>query len=329
MGRAGERLVVSNEFSGDLSIIDAARGAVIATVPVGKRPRGLALSSADGRAYVALTGSPVTPPGTDPATLPPPDRTADGIGRVGIDLPALESVVRGVPDPEQLAVGRSGRIYAGSELEQSLLVLDPAGRPLRRVRLGDEPEGVAVSGDERWACVTLEDEATLVVIRLPEGRELRRIPVGARPRSVVFSPRGERVYVSNEVGASVSVIDAQAWRKLRDVAVPGDGARPMGLAVAPDGGTLYVTTGRGGRVVAFDTVDFGVRASIEVGGRPWGVAVSGDGSRIYTANGPANDVAVIDARSLTLESRIAVGERPWGVLVVPGRADQDPARLAK
>src|SRR5512142_1296892 len=80
-GRAsGPRVFVTNEASGDLSVIDAAQNEVIATVPLGKRPRGVK-ASPDGRfLYVALSGSPAAGPGVDESTLPPPDRAADGIG---------------------------------------------------------------------------------------------------------------------------------------------------------------------------------------------------------------------------------------------------------
>src|SRR5688500_12201672 len=60
---AGHCVYVTNETSGDLTVIDGTRLAAVATVALGKRPRGLQLS-ADGRLlYVALSGSPLAPPG--------------------------------------------------------------------------------------------------------------------------------------------------------------------------------------------------------------------------------------------------------------------------
>ena len=74
------RVFVTNETSGDLTVIDAATQAAIATAPLGKRPRGIQ-PSPDGKSlYVALSGSPPAPPGTDESKLPPPDRSADGRG---------------------------------------------------------------------------------------------------------------------------------------------------------------------------------------------------------------------------------------------------------
>ena len=41
---AGPKLFVSNESGGDLSVIDVGTRKLVATIPVGKRPRGVRLS---------------------------------------------------------------------------------------------------------------------------------------------------------------------------------------------------------------------------------------------------------------------------------------------
>src|SRR5688572_23999997 len=81
---AGGRLFVTNETSGDITVIDVAGAKTIATIPVGKRPRGIRLSPDGTTLYVALSGSPIAPPGVDESTLPPADKKADGIGVVSV-----------------------------------------------------------------------------------------------------------------------------------------------------------------------------------------------------------------------------------------------------
>src|SRR6478735_3186981 len=56
---------VSNERSGDVTIIDGATNEVLATVPVGKRPRGIHCSPDGKQVYIALSGSPRMGPGVD------------------------------------------------------------------------------------------------------------------------------------------------------------------------------------------------------------------------------------------------------------------------
>ena len=61
---AGEsyQIWVSNEKSDDITVISGADFKVLATVPVGKRPRGIH-ASPDGKVvYVALSGTPVAAP---------------------------------------------------------------------------------------------------------------------------------------------------------------------------------------------------------------------------------------------------------------------------
>jgi len=65
------RLYVTNEVSGDMTIVDSATFNVIATVPLGKRPRGIHASPDRKTIYVALSGSPIAGPGVDEDTLPP------------------------------------------------------------------------------------------------------------------------------------------------------------------------------------------------------------------------------------------------------------------
>ena len=81
---------------------------------------------------------------------------------------------------------------------------------------------------------------------------------------------------------------------IKTIKMANDTLRPMGVAVAPDGAFVYVTTGRGRLVVIIDTKTNEVVGSIEVGQRPWGIAISPDGKTLYTANGPSNDVSIVD-----------------------------------
>src|SRR3989440_8234911 len=103
-------------MSGDLTVINGESQMVIGTYKLGKRPRGIK-ASPDGKSlYVALSGSPNAGPGVDPKTLPPPDRTADGIGEVDTTTYKVKRVIHAGADPEQLDVSADGtRLYVANE----------------------------------------------------------------------------------------------------------------------------------------------------------------------------------------------------------------------
>src|SRR5450755_1102249 len=124
-GGPAYKVYISNEGSGDLTVIDPEKGVATATVAIGKRARGLH-ASADGKLiYIALSGSPFAPPGVDESTLPPPDKTADGIGVYDIAENKMLRKVPGGSDPEQFAVGKDGLLYVSNEDTAGLSFVDP------------------------------------------------------------------------------------------------------------------------------------------------------------------------------------------------------------
>ena len=168
-------IYVTNETSGDLSIIDAGTRAVIATVPLGKRPRGIAVSPDRTMLYVALSGSPNAGPGVDEKTLPPPDRSADGIGVVDVRQQKLLRVLTSGTDPEQVALSRDGKfLFVANEDAAMASVIEVAsGKIIETFKMGEEPEGVSVEPVRDRVWVTSEDEGAAYVYRLcrPQGCE--------------------------------------------------------------------------------------------------------------------------------------------------------------
>lgn len=306
---------VSNEGSGDMSVIDPAKPEAIATIPLGKRPRGIHANG--GLVYVALSGSPSAPPGVDESTLPPPDKSADGIGVVDLAQGKVIKKLFGGSDPEQFTFSKDGKLmYVANEDASGVSIIGVTdGKVIATVATGEEPEGVTLSPDGKFVYVTSEDDGSVAVIDAAASKVVKTIKVGRRPRSVAFLPDGSKAFVTNENDGALSVLDCQKLAMTASIALEA-GLKPMGTAMTRDGKTLYVSTGRGKKVVVIDTASQSVTGSIEVGQRPWGIALSPDEKLLFTANGPSNDVSVVDLATKQVVRKVKVGERPWGVLVV-------------
>jgi YVTN family beta-propeller protein len=313
-------LYVTNEKSGNLTVIDLATLTPVATIPLGKRPRGIAASPDGSRLYVALSGSPAAGPGVDESKLPPPDRSADGIGVVDLDQGKLVTVIRSGTDPEQLTVSPDGtRVFVANEDAAQLTVLDVAsGAMAASYKVGAEPEGVTVQPGTNRVWVTSEDAGAVYVIDLDAKKVVGSVPVGPRPRSIAFLPDGSRAYVPSENGGTLTEIDVKRLKPIRTIRL-GEGIRPMGTRMSRDGRRLYVSTGRSRKVFVLDTTTDRIVSSVDAGPRPWGIALAPDGARLFTANGPSNDVSVIDVAGGRVEKKIPAGSGPWGVAVVTRR----------
>lgn len=311
---ACREVIVSNEGSGDIAIVDPAAGAVTARIPVGKRPRGMALSPDRQLLYVALSGSPAAPPGVDESTLPPADKRADGIGVVDLVARRLLRTFTGISDPERVAIGASGaRLYVASEDQGTVVMFDSAsGERLAQTPVGGEAEGVDLDPAGVQLYATSEAEGTVTVLDAKSLAAIATLPVGRRPRSTAFSPDGLRAYVANEASANISVIDTISLRSLPPLSLPV-GNLPMRIAVPPAGSLLYASTGRGRDIVAIEPVSGRIVERAQSGDRPWDIAISPDGAELYAANGPSNDLSVFDLPELKLRARIHTGEKPWGV----------------
>ncbi len=61
---------VSNERSGDVTVIDGDNDEVVANLMVGKRPRGIHATTDGKRVFVTLSGSPRMAPGVDENRAP-------------------------------------------------------------------------------------------------------------------------------------------------------------------------------------------------------------------------------------------------------------------
>ncbi len=147
-------IYVSNEKSGDLTVIDGARLEAVATIPVGKRPRGIH-ASPDGRAvYVALSGTPISAP-------PKLDAQGNPIFQKGKDD----------DDDEALADKKADGIG----------VVDVAQRKfVRKIPAGSDPEQFAVSADGTHLYISNEDVSAASVLRIADEKIEHLVPVGAR-----------------------------------------------------------------------------------------------------------------------------------------------------
>ena len=162
-----------------------------------------------------------------------------------------------------------------------------------------------------------ENDGSISVIDTAAAKVIKTFNVGHRPRHVAFMPSQARAYVTRENDGIVTVIDTIKHEPVSDIPLGEAGKiKPMSIALSPDAGMAYVSTGRGRMVFVVNTATDKVSASFEAGDRPWGIGVSPDGKILYTANGPSNDVSVIDLEKGSVIKKIPVAGSPWGILVL-------------
>jgi YVTN family beta-propeller protein len=199
--------------------------------------------------------------------------------------------------------GPGSRLYAAGNTADTLAVFDvPRRKLLGSVPVGSYPLAVAALPDGSKVYVSSERDSEVTVVDPQHLVRRKDIPTGAHPDALLLSSNHQRLYVANGDGDTVSVIGTASDMVLHTIVLRPMGARglpgatPTGLALSPDGRTLYVSLADMNAVAVVGLTAGGsdglVRGYIPTGWYPTGVAVSPDGERLLVTNGKGSTAQV-------------------------------------
>ena len=137
------------------------------------------------------------------------------------------------------------------------------------------------------------------------------LPLAACTRQ---GPGPDRVFVSDEKANVVHVLDG------RSGTIEGElrtGARPRGMALSPDGRTLFVACGNANRIERWDPHSLRHLGDIPGLSDPERIALGPGGRMLYVADEDSNTVSFVDLASGAVTRRVAVGPEPEGIGATP------------
>jgi YVTN family beta-propeller protein len=236
-------ILVSNEASSDITMIDARTNKVVRRIVVGDRPRGIHVSPDRRTLYVAISDD-----------RPNQQSGRDAIVAIDLRTRRITHRMESGTDPEEFGLSPDGRmLYASNEDAGTASIVDLRTRKvLATLVVGIEPEGVAVSPDGRWVYVTAETSNTVSVIDTRKGDVVQSFLVNVRPRGVTFAPDGKRAYVTCEISSTLDVVDVAKHEVIGSVELENGKGKPVGVVVSPDNRTVYVASGGGHALIVVD-----------------------------------------------------------------------------
>lgn len=314
---AADRLLVLNKSDDTVSILDAASGKSVATVPVGHGPHEGAMLSDGATAAVSDYGD-RDKPGRTISLLDVGKGQRTGV----IELPAGAR-------PHGLAPLADGRLLVTAEGIGELLLVDPKARRVeQRVPTYQEVSHMVVATpDGARAFVANIGSGSVTVV---EGKKaIKQIPTGKGAEGIAITPDGREVWVTNREADTVSVIDA----KTLEVAATMPAAKfPIRVKITPDGKRALVSCASSGDVALFDVATRKETGRIAldketVAGTesrvfstqfgkspvPVGLLIAPDGTRAWVASTNADVVSVLDLEKLTVVGRLTAGREPDGL----------------
>src|SRR5256712_86393 len=307
---------------------DSGGGTVIATIPVGDYPFGVAYDSGNGYVYVANYNSnnvSIISGTTVVATIP----------------------VGGGPSGVAYDSG-NGYVYVANLVSNNVSVISGT-TVVATVSVGGNPGGVGYDSGNGYVYVANHFSDNVSVI---DGTTVvATIPVGSVPLGVAYENANGYVYVANALSDTVSVISTTAqlflvtftesglpygspWSVTLDGLVNrsttptitfsepnGTHAYAVGRVTGyaayydpfPSSGSVVVNGGPPSVVISFTANTKGgtVVATVPVGYYPVGAGYDAGNGHVYVANFVSNSVSVIDGT--TVVATVPVGNNPHGV----------------
>ena len=236
--------------------------------------------------------------------------------------------------PDAIAVNPAGTMayvanYSSNDVTPIDLATDRAGPS---IPAGIGPAGIAISPDGKTAYVTDDGSSstlgdTVTPINLTTDKPGRPIRVGSGPQGIVITPDGSTAYVadagaivtgqSGPIGDTVTPINLASGKAEAPIKV-GNG--PTGMAITPDGSTVFVTNLNSGSVSPISTAANTAGFPITVKGGPVAVAVAkGDAWVVDTPSSSysGSNVTPISINTDRAGSPIAVPKGAQAIAVTP------------
>lgn len=320
---------VTNQGSNAVHVIRPSDGVLMASIPVGQAPTGIAIPAVGGFAYVANRGDNTVSridlaTQSVVATIPVAGNpTAVGILPDGSEAYVVQSTdcadVLPSPTPTPLPSPTPVPSPLPSPTPPPatvrvchVAVIDAASDSVvATIEVGDEPFDVAIAPSGGFAYVTNRADDTLAVIDTTTRTVVGLVEVGETPEGV--AARAGEIYVANDAGNTITVIRELDLQVLGTVDV---GAGPLGVAAAPDGSFAIVGNDDGASVTVFAMGTQEIVGEVVVGSNPAGIAFLPDSSRAMVANSTSGSVSLITLEGLTTVEIPLVGS-PAGVAIAP------------
>ncbi len=217
--------------------------------------------------------------------------------------------------PVVVAVDATGQVAYAADMGRGVLsIVDVTSMTkVAEVDIPGDAHSLAMSprGDRVYVTNTANsvfavDVATRTIVRTTA--------TGSGPWGIAFwtTPTDSLMYVTARDGGSITEIDMRTGTPLRGIFV---GGRPHGIAMAPNGSTLYVADDSNGRVLFVNRLTGTITQGVPVNGA-FGIAIAPDGNTLYVTTNPG-EIVVIDVATATLGKRKRTAGQPRQIIVLP------------
>jgi YVTN family beta-propeller protein len=303
------RVLQSNSAGDNIHIIDPVTNRVVGIIEDIEVPHGLVISPDGARVYV----------------------TNESLATLDVVDCKTMKVFKRIPlsgRPNNVALSKDGaRAYVGiREAPGAVDVIHT--KPLTNVKtvpVRGEIHNVYVTPDGKFAVAGSIAASTISVIDTKTDTLAWTLTLSAGIRPMAFTTNKDGstkdIIVQLSDFHGIAIVDFAARKEVRRFEIPPlpgaereteglQGSPSHGLAITPDGKTLWATSKYYGAVAAFSLPDYKFLKILATGSHPDWLTIPPDGKFMYVANAGDDNTAVVDLKSMTVIKKIPVGAVP-------------------
>jgi DNA-binding beta-propeller fold protein YncE len=188
--------------------------------------------------------------------------------------------------------------------------------------VGSTADALAITPNGKRAYLAVQFADEVVPIDLGTGTLGKAIKVGCQPVSVAVTPNGSRAYILGYLNGSharVVAINTSNGTAGKPVSVgPLESAGAGGIAVTPNGHTVWVSSSENGTVTPISVSSGKAGKPITVGAFPTSIAVTPNGRMLWVANSLDHDLVPVTLATSKVGKKVRLGAAPIDLSITPG-----------
>jgi YVTN family beta-propeller protein len=306
---AAVRVLQTNAAGDNVHVIDPATNQVVGTIEDIEVPHGVAIAPDGRRVYV----------------------TDESLGTLDVVDAASLKVFKRIPlsgRPNNVAVSNDGaQVYVAiAQAPGAVDVIDTASLSrVKSIPVKGAIHNVYVTPDGKYAVAGSIPTSTINVIETAGNTVAWTLTLGGGIRPMAFTTNADgstrEIVVQLSDFHGFAIVDFAARKEVRRVTLPDppgieketqgiQGAPAHGLAITPDGKTLWVTSKYYGYVAAYSLPGCKLLKVVPVGSHPEWLTIPPGGASLYVALAGDDAAVAVDLKTMKVVKKIPVGAVP-------------------
>lgn len=284
-----------------VTVFDKNSGRVVAVIPTGALPGGMALDPKRQRVYVALSGEDAV-------------EVIDLLEEAVLDRVALAAG----DNPVELALSPDGgTLLSANSGSNTVSVIDPSSRFERsRIPVGAGPQSIVIDRLGKKAYVLNALSNTVSVLDIANGIVTGTVQTESAPLRGQLARDGSLLYVLQAGSSFLAVVDTRSLSVTKRIYV---GAGGTALKVDPQSGWIYLAVRNSVEVGVYDPFSLLPVDLVPVGGEVAYMTIDGEGNNLFLVLPEENRVRAVRLIGKETALEIDVGNDPYRVTLMGER----------